>query len=292
MQVSPLYSYILLTFIQKSSVGGVWAEECCYEGLKTQNTFGSYEYSDFPMNEKYGCDPKKHIPGLTMHKYITDYAKHHDLVRHIKFRTRVTDVTKLKNGDWEITARETDIHGGHKIVLYRCQKIVCSVGLSSTANPISIPGMEKFGKKILATIQLRKEAPALIKDAEARTVTVLGGSKTAYDMVYTLASAGKKVNWCIRQSGIGPLWMIPKYIKMGLFKVKPELLSTFRFMSWFSPCIWGESDGYGFIRRLLNKTPLGRYCMNKVWQSLRMGIVDANGYRKDPLMAALEPDER
>ena len=85
--------------------------------------------------------------------------------------------------------------------------------------------------------------------------------------------------------------MTPKYIRVGPFKFKPELLTARRFMSWFSPCIWGNADGYGTIRKFLNNTRLGRFFIHKVWESLREKIADVNGYRKHPGLAALEPDE-
>lgn len=37
-----------------------------------------------------------------------------------------------------------------------------------------------------------------------RQVTVLGGSKSAYDAVYMFASNGFAVHWVIRKSGYGP----------------------------------------------------------------------------------------
>lgn len=252
---------------------------------------GSYEFSDFPMDSKYGLSLGQHIPGITMHNYLTDYANHHDLVRRIKFQTRVVEIEKLDDKSWKVLVQETATDGTVKDVIYSCKKIVAGTGLSSTPNPVSITGMEDFGKTILSATQLKERTPALIKTSSVETVTVLGGSKTAYDSVFTLASAGKKVDWVIRKSGIGPLWMTPEFISIGPFKIKPVMLVSKRFVTWFSPCVWGDADGHWLVRRLLNRTRLGRYSIHKVWEGLRRRIVDANGYRKHPALAPLEPDE-
>jgi hypothetical protein len=41
-----------------------------------------------------------------------------------------------------------------------------------------------------------------------------------------------------------------------------------RFLTWFSPCIWGASDGYPTIRRLLHGTALGRALVDAFWASI------------------------
>ena len=141
--------------------------------------FGSYEFSDFPMDSKYGLSPGQHIPGITMHRYLKDYTNHHDFIRRIIFQTRVTEIEKLEDGAWKVRAEVTEEDGRIKEVLYTCQKVIAGTGLSSLPNPISISGMENFDKPILSTSQLTDKAPALFKDASIETVTVLGGSKTA-----------------------------------------------------------------------------------------------------------------
>lgn len=244
------------------------------------------------MGPQYGILPGQHIPGMTMHKYLEDYARHHDILRRIRFQTRAVEIEKLDDGAWRVLVEETCSGVITRGFSYLCRKIVAGTGLSSTPNPISIPGMESFDKTIFSTTQLTAEAPALLKTPAMESITVLGGSKTAYDSVYTLASAGKRVTWIIRKSGLGPLWMNPEYISLRPFKVKPETLTTIRFFTWFSPCVWGSADGYCLVRRVLNNTRLGRYCMHAFWQTLREAIVSVNGYRKHHALAALEPDER
>ena len=76
---------------QRATVGGVWAKQNLYEGIKTNNLVGTYEYSDFPLlgNDKYGVDEGKHIPGRVMYQYLKDYAVHFDIYKLIQFHVTV-----------------------------------------------------------------------------------------------------------------------------------------------------------------------------------------------------------
>ncbi|KAK5223530.1 hypothetical protein LTR96_008660 [Exophiala xenobiotica] len=135
------------------------------------------------------------------------------------------------------------------------------------------------------------EADLLAKDADAQVVTVVGASKTGYDAVHLFASQGKKVDWIVRESGGGGVWMSLPWVMMGPWRVLLEHTATMRFMSWFSPCIWGDYDGYGFLRRLLHGTWLGRLIVHNLWEKIRWDTVAINRYRMDPSLAHLEPRE-
>ena len=56
-----------------SSIGGVWAEDRLYPGLKTDNMVGTYKYPDFQVDEAtYGVKHGDHIPRAVLHRYLTD----------------------------------------------------------------------------------------------------------------------------------------------------------------------------------------------------------------------------
>lgn len=272
-------------------MGGVWAKESCYPDLKTNNLLGTYEFSDFPMDKKYGVETEQHIPGITLHQNCTDYAVKFDLIRYLRLNTKVTSAEKVPGG-WKVIAAQTIADTAQNEIEYRCQKLMVSTGLSSSPKPIASSGQENFGEPIFHQGQLIKEAPRLLKDPYIERIAVLGGSKSAYDSVHLFASNGKKVEWVIRESGHGPTWMAPPHIYLGPMRCWLEKLTTTRFLTWFSPCIWGDADGYGQIRAALHGTTLGRFIVDKFWNKLRSDIVDVNGYRKDPMLAGLEPDER
>lgn len=80
-------------------------------------------------------------------------------------------------------------------------------GLASQPNPISIPGHEQFDKPVFNHGELKDKAEALANNPDVRNVTVIGASKIGYDTVYLFADLGKKVEWIVRKSGGGAVWM-------------------------------------------------------------------------------------
>ncbi|KXT12914.1 hypothetical protein AC579_10457 [Pseudocercospora musae] len=273
----------------RPTLGGVWAEQNLYEGLCTNNLYGTYEYSDFPMYaEKYGLKKDMHIPGEVMYRYLTDYAKHFDIFRRINFSTKVTEVEKLESG-WKITTTANH-NDSFKRVYYTHKLIMCN-GLASNPNPITIPGHENFDKPIFNHGGLKDKAEALARHPNVKHVTVIGASKIGYDAVWLFAHYGKKVDWIIRKSGGGAVWMSKPYVKIGPWVLMLEHVACTRFFTWFSPCIWGSYDGFGWIRRLLNKTRIGRWLMDGMWENSRNGTIEVAGYRREERLKHLEPTE-
>ncbi|KAL4778778.1 hypothetical protein BJX76DRAFT_365950 [Aspergillus varians] len=289
LELSPQTDLVLLE--KRPTLGGVWAEENCYEGLKTNNLLGTYEFTDFPMDTTtYGVREGEHIPGFVLHKYFNDFADHFDLRRRIRFNTTVLEVEKV-DGGWKILVTETAQQQEETQVIYTCDKLIISSGLASNANPISIPGKEDFGRPVLNHSELRDRAAALAEDPNVKSVTVVGASKTGYDAVFLMAAHGKKVEWVIRESGGGAVWMAEPWVDLGGLKVRLEHMATMRFFSWFSPCTWGNADGFGWIRSALHRTRLGRFLVNQFWEKIRSDVIETNGYRREEALKHLEPDE-
>ncbi|KIW49935.1 hypothetical protein PV05_11566 [Exophiala xenobiotica] len=289
LEPSPNTNLILLE--ARETLGGVWAKENCYDGLKTNNIIGTYEFSDFPMDAKYGIKDGRHIPGFAMHQYLTDFARHYDIFRRIRFNVRVNEVHKSDNGGWDLMTVSTPGHETEETIIYHTEKLIMCTGLASRANPVNIKGVEDFGKPVLNHSQMTVEADLLARDTDAEVITVVGASKTGYDAVHLFASQGKGVDWIVRESGGGGVWMSLRWVLMGPWRVLLEPTATMRFMSWFSPCIWGDFDGYGLLRRLLHGTWLGRLLVHKLWEKIRWDTVAVNRYRMDPCLAHLEPRE-
>ncbi|KAK5164562.1 uncharacterized protein LTR77_009768 [Saxophila tyrrhenica] len=259
----------LLILESRATVGGVWAKQNLYEGIKTNNLVGTYEFSDFPLlgEPKYGLKEGQHIPGHIVYQYLEDYAQHFDIHRLIQFHTDVKEIEKLDNG-WRILATRTDVDGSPTEQIYSCKKLIMSNGLASTPRPVSLPGMESFDRPLFNHSRLPDLAPAIAKDPSIHSVTVIGASKIGYDAVYLFASHGKNVNWIVRESGGGAVWMSPPWIPLGPWTVMLEHVVTTRLFTWFSPCVWGEYDGFAWA-----------------------DTVEGNGYRKEKSLAHLEPRE-
>ncbi|CAI4214283.1 unnamed protein product [Parascedosporium putredinis] len=99
--------YTMRIFDSAASIGGVWASERLYPGLKTNNVVGSYEFSDYPMDlKRYKLKPGDHIPGNVVHQYLVDFAKHFKL--QVQLRTKVEAATLEDDGVWRLGMAEAE----------------------------------------------------------------------------------------------------------------------------------------------------------------------------------------
>ncbi|KAL2121087.1 hypothetical protein VTJ04DRAFT_5114 [Mycothermus thermophilus] len=274
----------LLILDSGSTLGGVWSRERHYPGLKTNNMIGTMEYPDFPMDgDEFNLQPGDHIPGETMHVYLAKYARRFGILSNIRYRCKV-DVAEHQDGPdggWMLSVREEGVKGEKRIY---ARKLVVATGMTSEPVKPVIEGEEQFGAPVFHCKDFGKHADTL---CSAKRVAVLGGTKSAWDVAYSYASSGVEVDWIIRESGHGPVWMAPPYVTP--FKKWLEKLVHIRLLTWFSPCIWGDVDGYGGIRRFLHGTSFGRAITNIFWKVLGNDVLTLNKYTSHPEVLKLKP---
>ena len=275
LDVNPQTRLIVLD--NQATVGGVWAKERLYPGLKTNNMLGSIAYSDFPLDENnFDVKASEPISGQVVHEYLYRYAQNFDLLRRIRFSTNVETVERKYGGGWIIKSK------GNSIL---AQKLVISTGLTSQSFMPAIVGSETFGAPIFHAKSLHDEVPAVSK--VAKNVVIFGGSKSAYDAGYAFANSGVKVDWVIRESGTGPVWMAPPLVTP--LKKRLDFLIGVRFLTWLSPCVWGASDGFGGMRRFFHNTWFGRFLVDTFFKILAGDVLALNGYDKHPETKKLKP---
>ncbi|XPS91233.1 hypothetical protein M3J09_000654 [Ascochyta lentis] len=265
------------------SIGGVWSHERLYPGLKSNNMLGTYEFSDFPMDTAtFGVKPGEHIPGTVLHKYLTAYAKEFGIYTRTRLNTRVDYAEEnIKTTNWTLKTRNTLT--GEEAAL-QAKKLIVATGLTSEPHVPSFKGEDDFNAPIFHSKDFRERAGTL---TTARNVAVLGGGKSMWDAAYAYASAGASVDMVVRKSGRGPVWMAPPYVT-PLKKWLEKLVHT-RFLTWLSPCIWGDEDGYGGIRRFLHGTWLGRKIVDTFWGILGSDAIDLMEFNKHPETKKLIP---
>lgn len=293
LEVNPRAKAVV--FDSAHSIGGTWSQERLYSGLRTNNLYGSLEYSDFPMDvETFGVKPGEFIPGQVVYDYLRSYSEKFDINKTIRFGTWVKSVQRASSGDWLLNyARSAsteragmngsaDSHAARQIVT---KKLVISTGLTSEPFIPYIPGSEDFDAPLFHAKDLDKYTDA--KSPESKRVTVFGSAKSAYDVAYAYASRGVSVDWIIRESGHGPVWMAPPYVTP--LKKRLDQLVGVRFLTWFSPCIWGAYDGFGSLRRFFHNTAFGRKLVDTFWGILAGDVVELNGFDKHPETTKLKP---
>ncbi|KIW82677.1 hypothetical protein Z517_05704 [Fonsecaea pedrosoi CBS 271.37] len=272
----------LLVLDSAESIGGTWSENRLYPGLHSNNLVGSYEFSDFPLDRvALGISTGSHIPGPKLHLYLQAFAVEFDLSRRTKLNSKVEVVERLAPNRWKVSYKGAS----NSTESVETNKLVIATGLTNNPFLPQCPGQDEFEAPLFHVRDLKDRVDGLVQSAT--NILLLGGSKSSYDVAYAFASQGVTVDWIIRESGHGANWMSPSLVTP--FKKRLEGLVGVRFFTWFSPCIWGAQDGFGWVRKLLHGTWIGRFFVDRFWDILTADLDERTGYNKHPETAKLRP---
>ncbi|PNS21556.1 hypothetical protein CAC42_915 [Sphaceloma murrayae] len=270
----------ILVIESAKSCGGTWGNERLYSGLKSNNIAGSYEYPDFRMTEEvYGVKDGDHIPAATLHRYLTDYAKKFGVFGRTQFETKVNSIEPTSSGGWRVSITKNGTTSE-----IQTKKIILATGLTSEPNMLKFEGEKEFNAPFFHSKDFYLQSDTL---KNSKNAVILGGAKSALDVAYAYVQEGATVDIVIRPDGKGPVWLAPPYVT-PLKKKTEELLHT-RFLSWFSPCPWGDEDGFGRIRKWLHSTTIGRWLVTKFWHQLGSDVIQAHGYDSHEETKKLKP---
>lgn len=190
----------------------LWQDRA-YESFVTQSPVDFIEFSDAPLDSI----PKDelyhgHFPARYITQYLEQYIDNHiyngkTLRSRIQFNTGVERLTK--NGElWHaVTANGNE---------FTAPKVIDAVGLTSQPSVPNISGSKSF-----RGVQIHHKdfgGSDLLSTPDIHSIAVLGGAKSAADVAYQAAKAGKTVHWIIRKSGSGPAWFVPSRSIGGLAK--------------------------------------------------------------------------
>lgn len=81
--------------------------------------------------------------------------------------------------------------------------------------------------------------------------------------------------------------MAPPYVTPA--KKWLEKLVHTRMLTHFSPCVWGDADGYSKTRDFYHGTRLGRIIVDNFWKILGGDVITLNKYDSHPETAKLKP---
>lgn len=181
-----------------SSLGGVFAAARIYDGalLTTSSNIVSY-----------GCWPAPHpeVPVMWAAQeyieYLNGFVAAHNLARHIRYETRVTEVLMSEVGV-VITAKTGDMTAQQ---LAADHVVVCS-GLSSHKPEVGtiLPDATAFGGTIIHSSLLRSSA-----ELEGKRVLIVGAGESGSDICLLAARVATKAALSMRR---GPGYIIPRYV--------------------------------------------------------------------------------
>ncbi|EMD64005.1 hypothetical protein GGP41_006464 [Bipolaris sorokiniana] len=265
-----------------SSFGGTWSADRLYPGLKSNNLYGSYEYPDFPMLESvYGVKEGQHIPAAVLHRYLTDFAKHFGVYERTRLNTKVEEIEPSSTGGWLVKV----VNASGEPETVRTKRLVLACGLTSQPNIPEYEGADTFESPFFHAKEFCKRSDTV---GTSNTAVVVGGGKSAMDIAYAFATEGNAtVNLIIRPTGQGPVWLAQPYAT-PFKRDMQELLHT-RALTWFSPCAWGDEDGFAIPRGFLHRTGMGRLLTDNYWNNMSAEIIETNGYDSHPEVFKLKP---
>uniref|UniRef100_A0A8C5UDX6 Flavin-containing monooxygenase n=1 Tax=Malurus cyaneus samueli TaxID=2593467 RepID=A0A8C5UDX6_9PASS len=142
-------------------------------------------FSDYPIPEDF----PNYMHNSKIMEYFRMYAKHFDLLRHIRFRTSVCRVSKrpdfASSGQWEVV---TESEGKQETAVFDAV-LVCSGHHTDAHLPLSsFPGIEKFKGRYLHSRDY--------KDAQAFTdkrVVVIGIGNSGSDLAVEISQTAQQV---------------------------------------------------------------------------------------------------
>ncbi|KAE8721992.1 putative flavin-containing monooxygenase 1 [Hibiscus syriacus] len=242
-----------VVFEATDSVGGVW-KTCAYNSTKLQSARKDYEFSDFSW-------PNRDDPSFPTHveivDYLESYAKHFDVLKFVKFNSKVTELRFVGNPGtyvspfpghpvWQIAVQT---NGSEILQWYAFEFVVVCIGKYGDIPKIpkfqNNKGPEVFQGKVLHSLdycKLDKEAATQL--LKGKKVAVIGYKKSAIDLAVECAEAnqgpeGEPCTMVVRTLH----WTVPHYWVWGL--------PFFLFYSTRSSQFLHERPNQGILRTLL-----------------------------------------
>ena len=233
-------------------------------------------FSDVPITyppdapSYYGCIEAKYVS-----KYLEEYLDNHvymgsALRSRVHFGHRVEKVEKI-DGLWTVSTRNPRSSQQS----FRSFKIVVATGLTSLPQtPTLLLRQKEFKGHICHHKCFGEASKSLLNTPDCKNVVVLGGGKSATDMVYESVKRGKTVNWIIRKNGEGPALFFTAP-GGGRYENSTEKGAT-RLNACFSPSSFMPNL---WLARLIHSTDKGRDYLSRKSQEGDKSYRDAAAYR-------------
>ncbi|KAI4930657.1 uncharacterized protein J4E92_004489 [Alternaria infectoria] len=280
-------SAIILILDSAPSIGGPWAPNRVFPGLRTNNLWGMYEHPDFPMDEeRFMVKRGEHIPAAKMFDYLCAFMKWANVEQFVRGRTTVEIIERDEDADgWVLHCAASPLN--RKGTQIKAKKLVIAVG---TTNKPLLPDYQtstNFRSLVIHAADFPEHHEVVAKPS--KHTVIVGSGKSAWDVAYACASQpSATATLLIRPDGNGPVWMTPSHVTpLGLWLEK--LVHT-RFFGFMSPCPWAPTTGIeGWLRSFFHRTWLGRKIVGAFWNILGEDAIALNGLDKHPETKKLRP---
>ncbi|GKV23895.1 hypothetical protein SLEP1_g33574 [Rubroshorea leprosula] len=266
-----------IVFEAQSSIGGVWSKTI--ESTKLQTPKELYQFSDFPWPSSVTDDfPNQH----QVFDYIQAYARHFDLLKHIKFNNKVVGIeyhgsSEAELQSWSLwggtgepfsSTRKWKVHVQDTETLsteiYEVDFVILCLGkFSGMPNIPDFPankGPEAFHGKVIHSMEYASmDYETAAQFIKGKKVTVVGFQKSALDIAMECATANGVENPCTVLYRT-EYWTVTDYFPWGISLAK-------LYLNRFSELLIHKPDE-GFLLSLLATmlSPV-RWCFSKLVES-------------------------
>uniref|UniRef100_A0A8B9QPH9 Flavin-containing monooxygenase n=1 Tax=Anas platyrhynchos TaxID=8839 RepID=A0A8B9QPH9_ANAPL len=219
-------------FERSEDIGGLWrfadnadsGRVSVYRSVITNTSKEMSSFSDFPCPEDF----PNFLPHGLLLEYFRMYARHFQLLRHIRFKTTVLSVRKrpdfATSGQWEVVTETEGVQESHVFDAV----MVCTGHYQVPHLPLaSFPGIETHFKGRYLHSQQYKDAEAF----RGKRVLVVGIGNTGGDIAVELSHVAAKVFLSARSN----TWVYSRVSDHGF---PFDMVSTTRFnhfLEWLLP---------------------------------------------------------
>ncbi|KAJ5732266.1 hypothetical protein N7493_003747 [Penicillium malachiteum] len=250
---------------------------------------------------------------------------------------QVVGIRRLQSKEWSLRVELIEDDRENRWVTIVCDKLILATGLTSIPSLPNVDTSQVSESKKASVIHAKAIGewsynnlgyhpfPNRLQRNEnkptsrrPRSVVVYGGAKSAFDLVHLFATLHRNdpalhlnftlkgpvnVHWIIRDTGVGPAWMVPptSTLPNGEVVASDKAAST-RFFHHLSPCSyeqpksfsahsWYSSTEGSWLARIFHGNPLGRCFVRWFWNSVDRGLEDIAQYDTDDKMKKLRPSK-
>ena len=177
-------------------VGGLWdidnPHSTMYQSAHLISSKRMTEFREFPMDERVATYPHHR----EMKRYFHAYADHFHLRRHYRFGSRVTALTPLPGGGWQLTAEQNGVTDSRYF-----DAVLIASGTLHTPNLPPLPG--RFTGELMHASDYRHAE--CFRD---KRVLIVGCGNSACDMAVDAVHSAARVDLSVRRG----YYFLPKFI--------------------------------------------------------------------------------
>ncbi|XP_063262733.1 dimethylaniline monooxygenase [N-oxide-forming] 4-like [Prinia subflava] len=241
-------------FESSQDIGGVWrytdstdsGRVSVYRSVITNTSKEMSCFSDFPFPEDF----PSYLPHGLVLEYLRMYARHFDLLRHVRFQTTVLSVRKRpdfsSSGQWEVVIETGGVCESHIFDAV----MVCTGHYQEPYLPLAaFPGIEsRFKGQQLHSREYRD-----VQAFRGKRVLVVGIGNTGGDLSVELSRVAAKVFLSTRSN----TWVISRVSDHGF---PFDMVSTTRFkhlLEWLLPAALSRRIRFWKFNSWFNHTNYG-----------------------------------